>query len=160
MNLKEYFKQKLLEDLTTVELSNHMDNISREQSLRGTRSDFTDEQKEKMEASPHLYKLNKATGKPEKVEGVKMSRRLQKAVNAAVLHDDPSPITAEHRRTLRSFVAKHGDLMGRTTSLTEPAEHINSYGSYSTDPGLDDSGVISHALGYRPSSIEKRRDMS
>lgn len=166
-NLNNYFKQRLMEelmeDVNTVELSNYMDDLSRVQSLQGNtrEADQIDRERLEMEASPHLYRLNKTTGQPEKVEGVVMSPHLERAITRAVRYagEDLSP---HHRRTLRSFVAKHGDLKGNISDY-DPIYGRGlprRDGAWSTDPGLDDSGAIGDMLGYSRASLERRRDRS
>lgn len=170
-NFKNHFKQRLMEelmeDVNTVELSNYMDDQSRNLDLQGNVSDAAKiyRKKRELEHSPHLYRLNKTTGQPEQVEGVVMSPHLQKAIDSAVRYGvDGGALSPHHVRTLRSFVAKHGDLMGNTRG-DDPYPlgtmiGIRADGPWSTDPGLDDSGAIGDALGYREGSIERRRDRS
>ncbi len=154
-SLKEYFKnnlkRQLAEDLTTPEVTAYMRRLSHASSKRGNaaESDRIDREREEMEKSPHLYRMNSTTGNPEKVEGVRISPALHAAINAAVIDgEDGEDLSPHHIRQLRSFVQQHGDVVGRAVGTpwqyTSRAVAPSSPDSlqYSTSRGLDDSDMI------------------
>ena len=143
-SLKEYFKQRLLEDVTEPELTVHMRNLSDVASKAGNTqiADRIDREREQMEKSPHLYRRNPTTGEPEEVEGVKISPSLHSAIDAAVRITLPGgkPLSPHHIKQLRSFVALHGDVVGRTPGT--PWQFGPDSLQWSTERGLDDSDMI------------------
>ena len=117
ISLKEYFKQRLLEDLATPELVDYYSN-----SVLGNPETAGLSKKEKnmkrhyrlerraVMASPHLFTLNKETGKPERVVGASLSPELHTALRAAISSDryDHRPMSPEHKKLIKDFVTQYG----------------------------------------------------
>jgi len=118
MTLKEYFKQRLLEDLATPELVDYYSNTvlgnpntnPETASLSKNMRRHHLLQKRAVMASPHLFTLNKETGKPERVVGASLSPELHTALRAAISSDryDYRPMSPEHKELIKDFVDKHG----------------------------------------------------
>lgn len=147
-SLKEYFKQRLSEDMTEPELTAHMRDLSDIASKAGNPriADRIDREREEMEKSPHLYRRNPTTGEPEEVEGVKISPSLHAAIDAAVRINYPEGkhLSPRHIKQLRSFVALHGDVVGRTPGT--PWQFGPDSLQWSTSRGLDDSDMIHRTI--------------
>jgi hypothetical protein len=105
MNTKNYFKQKLFEDLMTPELQSDLFGKTIDQSRSSNLRRLDGKKYDIMSRLPHLFRLNKETGKPEQVQGVQLHPELHSALMSAI---DREPLTDEQHARIKDFVKQHG----------------------------------------------------
>jgi hypothetical protein len=108
MNFKDRIKQKLIEDLMTPELQANLQHQAYGNSgLNPNMRRHNALQYQTLAQSPHLFKLNRETGKPERVEGVSLHPELHAALMSSI-DEGGEPLTGEQRDMIRDFVQRHG----------------------------------------------------
>lgn len=139
MNLKEYFKQKLLEDIGDHDL---MKNIEARHDAKGT--DPSDELN-RIATSPFLYVPNpNDPSKPMRVPEAKLHPRLASALANAAHHGIGIP--ENDVKLIKAFIEQHGHFVG-----ADGQDDIAYPPQFSTK---DPSGVLSNIFG---STLSRRR---
>ena len=138
MNMKKYFKQKLLEDLGTPEL---MGNILKKSDAEGTDpSNILD----RIARSSYLYVPDPTDpSKPMRIPGARLHPRLATALANAAHHGIGIP--EEDVALIRGFIGQHGHFVG-----ADNRDDIAYPPKFSTN---DPMGVLSNIFG----STRRRR---
>ena len=142
-NLKEYYKQRLLEDIGSHDL---MGNIKRAHAAKGT-----DPSREigRIAASRFLYVPDpNDPSKPMQVHGIALHPKLAAALAAAAHHG--KGIKPEYVKMIKAFIEQHGHFVGGVPLEPAPAgapapeTFTPAPETFSTK---DPSGVLSNIFG-------------